>query len=645
MFASSDVLCPVALYEKGDRVAQSSEFRIHNAYAYDHRSPARWILSHIRRSWPLAAGFYVCYLIAWSSYSGAQVLIGRAADEIITPTAANGLLMVTLAILAVLVLDGLSGLSGALSAETLAARFEADARQELYESLLGKSKAFHDRQRAGDIMARATDDMSQLANMIVPGGLLASETVMGIVIPLTFIAFTQVELLLVPVLFVVAYIITARSYLRRLNPVITAQREQYGKMTAVLEETISGIEVVKASAREEFERTKFRQNARLFRDFFVRQGYIEARYLPLLIYAVAVGLTFLHAMWLYRAGTITLGEVITVVGLVNVLRFPTFISLFAFSVMQAGYASAGRILRIITAETDLDENRVGHTAQMRGEIVFKDVGFGYAHEQHASMIDTAQAAGNDVTAAHGLSSAVLSDLSFTIPAGQTVAIVGQTGSGKSALTQLVNRTYDATAGQVLIDGVDVREWSLDALRSQIGKIEQDIFLFSRSIAENIAFGAPNATREQIEAAAQAAQAHEFILRFPDGYETVVGERGTTLSGGQRQRIALARAFLSDPRILILDDSTSAIDSATEDQIQQAIRKAQEGRTVLMITHRLAQIRWADQILVLDAGQLVAHGTHETLLQTSPHYRRIFARYDVALPPLAETPTYAFAENG
>ncbi|MEI7770630.1 MAG: ATP-binding cassette domain-containing protein, partial [Chloroflexales bacterium] len=228
---------------------------------------------------------------------------------------------------------------------------------------------------------------------------------------------------------------------------------------------------------------------------------------------------------------------------------------------------------------------------------------------------------------------VLQDISFRIAAGQTVAVVGQTGSGKSLLTQLVNRTYDVSAGRVLVDGVDVRAWSLDSLRSQIGKIEQDIFLFSRSIADNIAFGAPDASREQVIAAAQAAQAHGFISGFPEGYDTVVGERGMTLSGGQRQRIALARAFLSDPRILILDDSTSAIDSATEDQIQQAIRRAQEGRTVLMITHRISQIRWADLILVLEGGRLSAAGTHEELLISSPHYRRIFARYDAELPPL------------
>jgi ATP-binding cassette subfamily B protein len=270
---------------------------------------------------------------------------------------------------------------------------------------------------------------------------------------------------------------------------------------------------------------------------------------------------------------------------------------------------------VIKAKTDLDENATGHQALIQGEITFEHVEFGYED---------------------GL---VLSNISFHVAPGKTLAIVGQTGSGKSALTRLVNRTYDATKGRVLVDGIDVRDWSLDSLRSQISKIEQDVFLFSRSIADNIAFGAPGATREAVEAAAKDAQAHEFISAMPNGYDTVVGERGVTLSGGQRQRIALARAFLSNPRILILDDSTSAIDSATEDEIQKAIRQARHNRTMLLITHRLSQIRWADLIIVLDKGQIVAQGSHEHLLRTSPHYRRIFIRYDAELPPLevSETP--------
>jgi ATP-binding cassette, subfamily B, bacterial len=623
----------------GPGLARNSEFTAENEYQYDQKSPVRWILSHAGRYRFFAGAAITGFIVAWLCYSGAQIMIGRAANELVAPSAPNALLMIALTIFGLLVLDAISILVGSFMAENIAARFEADARRELYVSLLGKSKTFHDRQRAGDIMARATDDVNQLSNMIVPGATLVYETILGVVVTVSYIASIRLELALVPLVFVAAYIITAKRYMARLSPVIAEQREQYGKMNAGLEEAVSGIEVVKASARELFEQSRFRRNARLFRDLFVAQGSIEARYLPLLLYGIAVGATFLHAMLLYRAGTIPLGSVVATMGLMTVLRFPTFISIFAFSVLQSGIASAGRILSIIKAETDLDENSRGHSAPIQGEIVFEGVSFGYVGHGRAEAFaaenpSIANGQGN-ASAQHALSTQVLQNISFTIRPGQTVAIVGQTGSGKSALTQLVNRTYDVNEGRLLIDGIDVRAWSLDSLRSQIAKIEQDIFLFSRSIADNIAFGAPNATREQVEAAAKAAQAHEFISGFPEGYETVVGERGMTLSGGQRQRIALARAFLNNPRILILDDSTSAIDSATEDQIQQALREAQKGRTTLLITHRLSQIRWADLILVLDGGQLSASGSHEELLRTSSIYRRIFARYDAELPPIAE----------
>jgi len=217
----------------------------------------------------------------------------------------------------------------------------------------------------------------------------------------------------------------------------------------------------------------------------------------------------------------------------------------------------------------------------------------------------------------------LQDIAFHVQPGQTVAIVGQTGAGKTSLVKLINRIYDIQQGKVLVDGVDVREWNLASLRQQISIIEQDIFLFSRSVGQNIAFGRQDATHAEIEAAAKAAQAHKFILDFDKGYGTVIGERGATLSGGQRQRLALARAFLTDPRILVLDDSTSAIDSATEDMIQRAISAASRGRTTFIITHRLSQIRWADLIIVMRKGRIAAMGNHETLMETSEAYRRIF----------------------
>jgi ATP-binding cassette subfamily B protein len=252
-------------------------------------------------------------------------------------------------------------------------------------------------------------------------------------------------------------------------------------------------------------------------------------------------------------------------------------------------------------ETLLDQNASGYNAPLRGEIEFRDVSFAYEGGEP-----------------------ILDQVSFRVQAGQTVAIVGQTGAGKTTLAKLVNRTYDVTQGQVLVDGIDVRAWNLEALRRGISIIEQDIFLFSRKIADNIAFGKPEASREEVQAVAESAQAHDFIGTFSEGYDTVIGERGVTLSGGQRQRVALARAFLTDPRILVLDDSTSAIDSATEDKIQRAIFTAAKGRTTLIITHRLSQIRWADLILVMRKGKLAAAGKHEDLLDTSDAYRQIFS---------------------
>ncbi len=592
-------------------VAQRSEFTVSNTYPYNRSNPIRWIFSHILKYklfFFLTVGLY---LTAWISNSYSRILVGNAASEIINPTAADGILKISLAVLFVLVLDSLSALGGSLLIETIGQRLERDSREELYISLLGKSQTFHDRQRVGDIMARATDDMKQMNFMINPGVLFIFETLMGLTVPVIWIASIRMELLLVPIVFILFYIVTVRAYSKRLNPIVNHQRVAFGTLNAGLEETISGIEVVKASAQENFEREKFRKNARRFRDYYTEQGRTEAGYLPMLFYAFALGLGFLHCLILYQQGRLSIPEIIAVMGLLGMLRFPIFVSIFSFSLVQLGIASAKRILTIINTESDMDENLAGYAQPMKGDIVFENVSFGYED------------------------GGVLENISFHVKQGETIAIVGQTGSGKSTLTELINRTYSATSGRILIDGVDVNDWNLTALRSQISKIEQDVFLFSRTLAENIAFGAPDTPQEQIEQAAKEAQAHNFIKSFPEGYQTEVGERGVTLSGGQRQRIALARAFLSNPRILILDDSTSAIDSATEDEIQQAIMRAQEGRTTLLITHRLSQIRWADHILLLEGGKLIAGGKHEELLQTSDQYRRIFARYDAALPPVVE----------
>ncbi|MCR4407636.1 MAG: ABC transporter ATP-binding protein/permease [Anaerolineae bacterium] len=580
------------------------EFRLENEYLYNRSGPVRWIISHMLRYplFPLVT--IVAAILNNLAYSYIQVFIGQGFDLI----ASSGwrtaeLLAIALGVIGSAIGQGVTGLLRNYSIEFVAQRVERDARDELYVSLLGKSQTFHGRQRIGDIMARATNDVHMLNLMFSPGLMLITDSLMAAVVPIILISRLQLRLLLVPCIFLTLLTITVADYNRRLKPVSVAQREQFGTMNTGLAEAIAGIEVVKANVQERHEWEKFTQNARLFREYFVQQGEIQARYLPMLMFSLCWAGAFLHAILLWQAGSLTLGQVVTFMGLMGTLRFPTFISIFSFNLVQLGIASAERILELINTETELDENPAGVARPIRGEVVFENVSFSYNGKP------------------------VLKNISFAARPGETIAIVGQTGSGKSTLTWLINCIFDVDSGRVLVDGVDVRDWNLESLRSQISTIEQDVFLFSRTVAENIAFGCANASREAIERAAREAQAHEFITSFSDGYDTEVGERGVTLSGGQRQRIAIARAFLTNPRILILDDSTSAIDSATEDQIQRAMRRISRQRTTFLITHRLSQIRWADRILVLRRGELVDQGTHEELMERCPDYRRIFARYD------------------
>ena len=586
------------------------EFTIADEYHYNRKGPIRWIVSHLLRHKLFLTAFILGTALAQVLQSIIPNLIGDAFTEVLKPEPSRDVLaQISLAVLAVVVGLFVVGGAGAFASEFLAQRMERDARDELYLSLLGKSQTFHNQQRVGDIMARAANDVRQLNPMVNPGLSLTLESITGLITPIVFIGLIQVDLLIVPLIFTVAFLVAVRHYSRQLRPVSAEMRRQFGQMNAGLEETITGIEVVKATAQEASEKRKFAHNARLYRDYFVRNGQIQAFYLPPLLVTLALVGAFLQGVFLYTHGQLSIGDLIAFMGLMGLLQIPTTNSNFTFTLLQLGVAGADRILALMKEETELDENESGYHATMSGDIVFDDVTFALG------------------------ASPLLKGITFHARPGQTIAIVGQTGSGKSTLTKLVNRTYDVGEGRVLIDNVDVRDWSLDALRSQISTIEQDIFLFSRSIAENIAFGlGQKADREAIEAAARDAQAHEFITSLPSGYDTIIGERGVTLSGGQRQRLAIARALLTDPRILILDDSTSAIDSATEDKIQKAIRRVLEGRTTLLITHRLSQIRWADHILVLRHGELVDQGSHDELLKRCELYQRIFARYDSDEPP-------------
>jgi ATP-binding cassette subfamily B protein len=580
----------------------SAEFSLPQKYNTVRRGPVRWLVSHTARYW------HVVLMVLLGAFGNAAlaavvpVLVGQAFDAILAaPPQTQFLGFAAIWIIISQVVRSVLQLGRNFGAEILAQRLERDIRDEIYTNLLGKSMTFHSLQPVGDTMARATNDVREINLMFSPGLNLVVGSANFLLLPLIVAPSYHPALIITPALFIISYILALWQYLHELRPITQRIRAFFGQLNSRLAEALDGIETVKGAAQEDAEIERFYTNAHRYRDAFVDQGNVEARFTPLLLLGMAQAGGLAHALYLYQQGALAVGDVVGYFGLLLLFGFPTFVSLFAYSQVSLGLASARRILELLNRETDLDQNIAGFTGPMTGAITFNNVCFAYNQGEPT-----------------------LEGITFSVEPGQTVALVGQTGSGKTSLVKLVNRTFDIGEGQVIVDGVDVRDWNLETLRQNISIIEQDIFLFSRSVADNIAFGKPAATADEIEAAARAAQAHEFIRGFNDGYQTVIGERGVTLSGGQRQRIALARAFLTDPHILVLDDSTSSIDSATEDKIQRAIYTAAEGRTTLIITHRLSQIRWADQIIVLRKGRIAAIGTHEELLQTSLAYRRIFA---------------------
>ncbi len=578
-----------------------TEFTLPQRYKTDQRGPVRWILSHTIHNSGWVTLALLCAAGNAALLSVVPVLIGRAFNVIDQPVVDMAQIgQYALIILITQVARFFTQFWRSFGFEMVAQKVERDVRQELYTSLLGKSMTFHNLQPIGDTMARATNDVRQINYLFSPGVNMVVGSLAFLIMPFILAPSYHPALLLAPSIFAVLYVVALWRYLNTLRPITDEVRLSFGELNTRLAEALDGVETVKGASQEQGEVGLFEKNAQRYKNAVVHQGKVEAKFLPMLLLAATLAGGLLHALILYNQGLLDLGQVVGYFGVLAMLDFPTFTSLWAYSQISSGLAGGRRILELMNRENNLDQNLKGCTEALRGEVEFRNVNFGYENSDPS-----------------------VQDVSFHVHPGQTVAIVGQTGSAKTTLVKLINRTYDVTGGQVLVDGVDVREWNLEALRRSISIIEQDVFLFSRSITENIRFGKPSATLEEVYAAAHAAQADEFIQSFSEKYETVIGERGITLSGGQRQRLALARAFLTDPRILVLDDSTSAIDSATEDKIQRAIYAAAKGRTTFIITHRLSQIRWADLILVMRRGKLSAVGTHDELMRTSEPYRRIF----------------------
>jgi ATP-binding cassette subfamily B multidrug efflux pump len=561
-------------------------------------------LGYLRRYWLLAAGAFLGLVIS----TAARLSIPRLTQSIIDDGIAAG--RIDVVVWAAVGTVGLavagslfSFLQGVLSART-AQGIAYDLRNQLYVKIQSLSFSYHDRAQTGQLLTRATSDVD-LVRMFVGMGfiqLLSAVLMMVGSIVLLFATDWQLALIvlvLVPLTFGVFGLFASKA-----RPLFAQIQQRLADLNTVLQENLAGVRVVKAFAREAYEAQRYaRANQNLF-DLNLVVGRLFAFAMPL-IFLIA-NLALLAVYWIggYQAiaGSLSVGRLVAFANYMLMAFFPMLmLGMIMAMVSQAG-ASAERVFEILDARSEVVERPDAmELTAIQGRVAFKQVSFRYF-------------SGGEL---------VLNDVSFVAEPGQTVALLGATGSGKSTVVALIPRFYDVTEGQVTVDGYDVHDVTLDSLRQQIGVVLQETTLFSGTIRENIAFGRPDASLDEIIAAAQAAEAHDFIVGFPQAYDTPVGERGVTLSGGQKQRIAIARALLLDPRILILDDATSSVDYETEYRIQQALERLMEGRTSFVIAQRIATVLNADQILVLDRGEIVARGAHEKLMEQSPIYAEIY----------------------
>jgi len=577
---------------------------------YDKRSHIRWILSHITAYKGLLVAFFILSTVSTAINTINPILMGTYLVDDIIASNWERVRFFAFIILALTIINGLVGFANSIVIEVASQKVERDIRDEYYASMLSKSMTFHDTVKAGDVMARATFDTRMVNFLVNP------------CMHLLYLAFVQIlfamggmlfidpfwkgipVLLLIPVTIALPIFFLARRFFKSVGPISMQIQDSYSDLSSYLQEKLLGISVVKTFARDNHERFLFKEKNDTLSDQIIKRGRLRSRYFPALIVGISVGISIIYGVILIQAGIFSIGQLFSYVMLISNFFFPVWVLSWSLVLTQMGIAGAKRITSILTKETVLPiSSAPKEIEQIRGNIQFKDVNFSYDGTMK-----------------------VIKNVSFEIPAGSRVAIVGAAGSGKTTIMKLLTRLYDINDGDILLDGENIKELTLEQIRKSIGVIEQDVVLFSGSVKQNISYGNPDASDEQIIDAAKMAQAHDFIMNFDKQYETVVGERGMTLSGGQKQRVAIARMILSDPEVLIFDDATSSVDSETEDEIQTAINRVLQNRTSFVITHRLSTIRHSDIIIVMKQGAIEAIGKHGELLKTSIDYWRVFARF-------------------
>jgi ATP-binding cassette subfamily B protein len=480
---------------------------------------------------------------------------------------------------------------------------ELDVREALYGQLQRLELSFFDRQQTGQLMSRATVDLQAVRFFLGYGLIFIGQSALSILLAAVAMLLLRPELAALALAPVPLVVLIARSYGKRSRPAVQEAQQRIAELTADAEENVSGVRVVKSFAQEPRQLDRFEHSVTRVFDQQMYATRIQARYGPMISFLPNLGLAAILLVGGREVinGTLTVGQFTAFYAYLLMLISPMRTLGYMLGAAQRATASGARIFQILdraprmTAPADAPPLPAG-----RGHVRLEGVSLRF----------------------EGAPSEALSGIDLDVPAGRTLALVGAMGSGKTALVSLLARLYDATAGKVTIDGADVRAVDPQALRHEIAIAGDDPFLFSASVHDNIAYGRPDASREEVEAAAQAAQAERFITDLPKGYDTLIGERGLTLSGGQRQRIGIARALLADPRILILDDATSSVDASTEASVKRALRAAMTGRTTFVIAHRLSTIALADEIVVLEAGRIAARGTHDQLLERSELYREI-----------------------
>ena len=558
-----------------------------------------------------AIGFSLA--LPWLFGDAIDLMVGRDGDRFAVREFVLGeLLLFGVGILVVSLGRGFCDFGRTYTTESLSQKVSFDCRNLLYDKLQNVSFAFHDREHTGDLMSRATADVEAMRRFVNLGMIRSLDVVVRIVAIPLILFFVNWQLALVSMIFVPALVLRSSLVMRALRRKWLHVQEVMGESVTVLQENLAGMHVVKAFASEDYERAKYNRKAEELRveyyDAERMQGTNSAW--MTLYFTFALGLILWVGGWLVVENRLNPGELAMFFLYLNQLTFPIRASAQIINTFSRAISSGQRLFDILDTRSPVEE-RANAVPMDRpaGHVRFEEVGFGYADRSPA-----------------------LKHVELDAKPGQVTAILGAPGSGKTTIVNLLPRFYDVTDGKITIDGDDIRDYTLQSLRHNVGIVHQDVYLFSASIRDNIAYGVSSATAEDVERAAKVAQLHDQIMALPGGYDTWVGERGATLSGGQRQRLSIARTILIDPPVLILDDSTSSVDVETERQIHRAMVEVMKGRTTFVIAHRLSTVRDADQILVLDKGVIAERGTHSELINQGGMYQSI---YELQLRPQEE----------